>query len=193
MASGSFLFTSIDIVLDGDLTETGRQFDTMLTVISDCGGVYKGLSIIFGSLMFFYSKHKYNVNLAEDLLQEKMSTKVSQEPSSSDRKTNQTAFDPYRIKDDNSDSNQTSKDSKIVKWAKQHFQNRIKFRYPSKSQFICSRCCYKSSAFRKTRFAEQKLGKELDLARFIRQQRQTYMSFMMTMTGPEQVFCRKMA
>ena len=75
MASGLFMFTSIDIVLDGDMTETGRQFDTLLTVISDCGGVYKGLTIIFASLLFFYSKYKYDSNLAEDLLQEKTNIK----------------------------------------------------------------------------------------------------------------------
>ena len=48
------------------------------------------------------------------------------------------------------------------------------------------RCCVKRREVQeRIEFAQKKLDKELDLTRFISLQRETYMTFLMTMTGPE--------
>ena len=70
MATEHFTFTSIDIVLDGDLTEKGEQFDTMMTIISDCGGAYEGLCLICSGLMYFWYDYKHSKKIANALLYE---------------------------------------------------------------------------------------------------------------------------
>ena len=64
MPSEDFIFTSIDIVLDEDVTKSERRFDTILNLISDVGGVFKGLTIIFGILLFQWQQHNHDRNLA---------------------------------------------------------------------------------------------------------------------------------
>ena len=43
------------------------------------------------------------------------------------------------------------------------------------------------------KFAKRKLNRELDFARFVNQQRETYMSYLSTMTCFQQSFCQKLA
>ena len=71
MATEHFTFTSIDIVLDGDLTEKGEQFDTMMTIISDCGGAYEGLCLIFSCIVYFWYSYKHIRIVANAFLYER--------------------------------------------------------------------------------------------------------------------------
>ena len=68
MATEHFTFTSIDIVLDGDLTERGEQFDTMMTIISDCGGAYEGLCLICSGLICFRYSYMHSKKTSNALL-----------------------------------------------------------------------------------------------------------------------------
>ena len=146
MATAQFMFTSIDIVLDGDLTEAGESFDTMLTVISDCGGVYEGFTIIFTSLMYFWSSFKHDSSIAKALLLEKRSPEISKVPKGGVRRNRDTKqsnkdlekCDEVKTKEGES----TVKDDQIQRWAKKHFESRQRFQYPGFFQLLCSRCCF---------------------------------------------------
>ena len=98
MATEHFTFTSIDIVLDGDLTEKGEQFDTMMTIISDCGGAYEGLCLICSIVMYFWYSYKHSRIVANAFLYERFdqakvpngsslttNRKISQQSSRTDR------------------------------------------------------------------------------------------------------------
>ena len=85
------------------------------------------------------------------------------------------------------------RDFKLHEWALSRFKNRAKFSFPS----FCDSCgcCRKKGgeADKRIRFAKQKLRRELDVARFINQQRETYISYLTNMTSFEQNVCQKLA
>lgn len=122
-----------------------RRYDTMLNLISQIGGIYKGLTI-FG-LIFLYHWQRYNHDqqLATSLLLERESKENKQ-------------GNPER-----------SLHAKALK----RFSDRTKFSYPT---FYESLACCKSHqpAKRRIKFAKNELKKEMDIARFINQQRETY-------------------
>ena len=90
----------------------------------------------------------------------------------------------------------SARTEKIHNWARKRFKNRSKFLYPNFCRCLLSKCdCSRKGKATKERlyFAEEKLRKELDVARFINQQRETYISYLSTMTTPQQVVCQKLA
>ena len=111
----------------------------------------------------------------------------------------------YMDKDSDRENLQGDKDNgrrpsarteKIHSWARKRFKNRDKFLYPNFFRCLISKCdCSRKGKATKERvyFAEEKLRKELDVARFINQQRETYISYLSTMTTPQQVVCQKLA
>lgn len=56
-----------------------RHFDSLLTLIYEVGGIYKGLSLIGSLLLFHWQKYNHDSKLASSLLLEK---KVNDAPSS---------------------------------------------------------------------------------------------------------------
>ena len=171
MATEQFMLTSIDISLSGDLTEVGEQFDTMLDVISDCGGVYEGFTIIFTSLLYFWSSFKHDSSIAKALLLEKRSPAISKISKGGVKRNRDSKLERGK-----SDAVKTkggagaSKGDEIQKWARKHFESRVRFKYPGFFQLMCSRCCSQRRAvLERIRFAQSKLHKELDLVRFISQ------------------------
>jgi len=62
-------------MLDGDVTRAERRFETILNLISEVGGIFKGLTILFGVLLYSWQSYKHDQNLAQALLLEKTATK----------------------------------------------------------------------------------------------------------------------
>ena len=82
---------------------------------------------------------------------------------------------------------------KLLNWAFKRFRNRKMFIYPSRCyNFTCNRR-KRLADNRKKRFAEVNLRKELDISRFINQQRETYISYLTNMTDYQQAMCQKLA
>ena len=82
--------------------------------------------------------------------------------------------------------------SRLQKWTYQRFKSRSNFTYPSFLKSIS--CCgfqNKKSA-QKLKFAKRKLNKQLDFARFVNQQRETYMAYLSTMACFQQSVCQKL-
>ena len=59
-ASEEYILTSYDIYLDEDIRHIARGFDTFLTLISDVGGISRGLTIIFSILLFQWQTYNHD-------------------------------------------------------------------------------------------------------------------------------------
>ena len=82
-------------------------------------------------------------------------------------------------------------DKKLHKWALERFKGRERFSYPTVWQAM--RCCRQKEISRRIRFAKIKTKKDLDVARFINQKRETYISYTANMSCSQQVMCQKLA
>ena len=137
--------------------------------------MYNGLTLILSILMARWRTYRHDSTIASSLLLERSHSNTSESILTSPVKK------PLL----------QAKDLRLFSWAYQRFKLRSKFLYPSFVQTLC--CCRNADASQRIRFARLKLLKELDVARFINQQRETYISYLTKMTCPQQVVCQKLA
>ena len=61
---GGYIFTSYNIYLDEDVKNIERRFDTLLTLVGDVGGVFKGLTIICSIFLYQWQTYNHDLKLA---------------------------------------------------------------------------------------------------------------------------------
>ena len=134
-----------------------------MDLITEIGGLSRGLFIIAGVILFAWQTYNRDSKLASSLLLERhKQDKMEEVDRDSDRENLQGDKDNGR--------RPSARTEKIHNWARKRFKNRSKFLYPSFCSCLISKvnCCRRGRATKeRLYFAEEKLRKELDVARFI--------------------------
>ena len=68
---GRFKFSSYELFVDVNVNEIERQYDTLLTLISEIGSIKVGLMLIFGILLQSWQRYSHDHKLASTLLLER--------------------------------------------------------------------------------------------------------------------------
>ena len=132
-----YLFTSHDIYLDANILHIERRQDTLLTLISDVGGVYKGLTIIGSLFLFSWQTYNRDRKLASSLLLER-----DKDNASSDRKSSLMKLDTGLVKGQG-ERRPSLQTEGFYNWARKRFQSRSEFYYPTfcRTAFSACFCC----------------------------------------------------
>ena len=147
---GNYTFMSYNVYLDEDIRHIERRFDTFLTLVSDVGGISRGLTLIFGLVLLQWRTYNRDSNLSTALLSERKKTTkamsaVNNEIQSGPSEVKSTRLInteiKYRTNPEQKEYNNRFYDKmkKLKEWVQRRFEGRGEFRYPSYCAYLS--CC----------------------------------------------------